>query len=65
MREHGTCEQGQRTRDRGRIRTNSYQQVAEPIYRRALGRWQRYRGPLAPYLATLAPHAARWGYPLD
>lgn len=55
----------QRNRDRGRIRTNSYQQVAEPIYRRALGRWQRYREPLGPYLATLAPHAARWGYPLD
>lgn len=56
---------GQRNRDRGRIRTNSYQQVAEPIYRRALGRWARYREPLQPHLATLAPHAARWGYPLD
>ena len=55
----------QRNRDRGRIRTNSYQQVAEPIYRRALGRWERYRAPLQPYLAKLAPHAARWGYPLD
>ena len=55
----------QRNRDRGRIRTNSYQQVAEPIYRRALGRWARYRDQLQPHLATLAPHAARWGYPLD
>lgn len=55
----------QRNRDRGRIRTNSYQQVAEPIYRRSLGRWERYRDQLAPHLATLAPHAARWGYALD
>ncbi|MDY0021945.1 tetratricopeptide repeat-containing sulfotransferase family protein [Arenimonas caeni] len=60
-----TLEADQRNRERGRIRTNSYQQVAEPIYRRALGRWQRYRGQLQPYLPTLAPHAARWGYSLD
>jgi Tfp pilus assembly protein PilF len=55
----------QRNRDRGRIRTNSYQQVAEPIYRRALGRWERYREQLQPHLATLTPHASRWGYSLD
>jgi hypothetical protein len=58
-------EADQRNRERGRIRTNSYQQVAEPIYRRAVGRWTRYRDPLQPHLATLAPHAARWGYPID
>ena len=58
-------EADQRNRERGRIRTNSYQQVAEPIYRRAVGRWARYRDQMQPHLAILAPHAARWGYSLD
>lgn len=55
----------QRNQGRGRIRTNSYHQVAEPIYRRALGRWERYRPQLEPFLATLAPHAGHLGYRLD
>ena len=41
------------------MRTNSYQQVAEPIYQRAAGRWQRYRKYLEPCIATLRP-AADW-----
>jgi len=53
---------GQRTRRRGRIRTNSYHQVAEAIYRRSSGRWQRYRAYLAPYLDTLDRHARQLGY---
>jgi len=44
------------------IRTASYAQVAEPIYRRAAGRWQRYRDQLAPVLPILAPWAERLGY---
>ena len=51
-----------RLRDRGRVRTASYQQVDESIYNRASGRWKRYREQLAPYLQTLAPHAQRMGY---
>jgi tetratricopeptide (TPR) repeat protein len=44
------------------IRTASYAQVAEPIYRRAAGRWERYRDQLAPVLPILAPWAERLGY---
>lgn len=51
-----------RTRDY--IRTASYAQVAEPIYRRAAGRWQRYRAELEPVLPILAPWAEWLGYPL-
>jgi tetratricopeptide (TPR) repeat protein len=44
------------------IRTASYAQVTEPIYRRASGRWQRYRTELEPVLPILAPWADRLGY---
>jgi hypothetical protein len=44
------------------IRTASYAQVAEPIYGRAAGRWERYRAELAPVLPILAPWAERLGY---
>lgn len=47
---------------RGLISTPSYAQVAQPIYRRAAGRWQRYRTQLAPVLPILAPWAERMGY---
>ena len=46
------------------IRTASYAQVAEPIYARAVGRWERYRDQLAPVLPILAPWAERMGYRL-
>jgi len=49
---------------RSYIRTASYAQVAEPIYARAAGRWQRYRDQLAPVLPILAPWAERLGYGL-
>lgn len=48
-----------RNATRERVRTNSYQQVAEPIYQRAAGRWQRYRKYLEPCIDTLRP-AADW-----
>lgn len=47
---------------RGPIATPSYAQVAQPIYRRASGRWQLYRGQLAPVLPILAPWAEAMGY---
>jgi tetratricopeptide (TPR) repeat protein len=47
---------------RGPIATPSYAQVAQPIYGRASGRWQRYRAELAPVLPILAPWAERMGY---
>ncbi|MEA3037569.1 MAG: hypothetical protein QOE79_82 [Sphingomonadales bacterium] len=49
---------------RDHIRTASYSQVTEPIYRRAAGRWQRYRDQLAPVLPILAPWVERMGYEL-
>lgn len=47
---------------RGHIRTASYSQVTEPIYRRSAGRWQRYRNQLEPILPILRPWAERMGY---
>jgi tetratricopeptide (TPR) repeat protein len=47
---------------RGLIATPSYAQVAEPIYARASGRWERYREQLAGVLPLLAPWAERMGY---
>jgi tetratricopeptide (TPR) repeat protein len=47
---------------RDHIRTASYSQVTEPIYRRAAGRWERYRDELAPILPLLAPWAEAMGY---
>ncbi len=52
----------QRLAERGRVRTNSYQQVAEPIYRRAAGRWQQYRRWMEPVLPLLRPHLEWLGY---
>ncbi len=47
---------------RGLITTASYSQVTEPIYKRASGRWERYRDHLAPILDVLAPWALEFGY---
>jgi tetratricopeptide (TPR) repeat protein len=50
--------------ERGHVKTASYSQVTEPIYKRAAGRWQRYRKQLEPVLPILAPWAERMGYEL-
>lgn len=50
---------------RGHIRTASYSQVTEPIYRRAAGRWERYRPQMDSVLPLLAPWCERMGYRLD
>ncbi len=47
---------------RDHIRTASYSQVTEPIYRRSIGRWERYRPQLEPVLPILAPWAEKLGY---
>ncbi|ATY33738.1 tetratricopeptide repeat-containing sulfotransferase family protein [Sphingomonas psychrotolerans] len=51
-------------RSRGLITTASYSQVTEPIYKRAVGRWHRYRAHLEPVLPALAPWAEKFGYTL-
>ncbi|HWJ39044.1 MAG TPA: sulfotransferase, partial [Sphingomicrobium sp.] len=48
--------------NRGRIKTASYAQVVEPIYKRSAGRWQHFRKHLEPILPVLAPWAAKFGY---
>ena len=47
---------------RGFINTPSYAQVAEPLYDRSIGRWERYREQMKPVLPILAPWAERMGY---
>lgn len=48
---------------RGYIRTPSYAQVTEGMYKRSAGRWERYRKHMEPVLGILAPWAIRFGYP--
>jgi tetratricopeptide (TPR) repeat protein len=50
--------------DRGVITTVSYAQVTEPIYRRSVGRWEKYRKHLEPILPVLRPWAEKFGYTL-
>jgi len=38
------------------VHTASYQQVREPLYTRAVGRWKAYAAHLGPLLRELAPH---------
>ncbi len=49
-------------RQRRKIKTPSYNQVTQPIYTRARGRWERYREHMQPVLPTLLPWAERFGY---
>lgn len=49
----------------GAVRSASQMQVREPVHRRGLGRWQRYRAVLAPVQARLDAVAAADGYPLS
>lgn len=51
-------------RARGLITTASYAQVVEPIYKRAAGRWERYRAHLEPVLPVLEPWVVKFGYSL-
>ena len=56
----------QRTaRERGNIRTPSYAQVTEKIYRRAEGRWLRYRQYFTAALPILEPWIEKFGYRAD
>jgi len=41
----------------------TYHDVTQPVYRRAVGRWQRYAEALAPVLDRLAPYGRAFGYP--
>jgi len=47
---------------RTQIKTNSYHQVAEPVYQRSKFRWLNYRSHFEPYMKILQPHIDRMGY---
>ena len=47
---------------RGWIDTPSYADVTQPIFNRAVGRWQRYAGHLAPQFDRLRPFVEAFGY---
>ncbi|WP_243042651.1 tetratricopeptide repeat-containing sulfotransferase family protein [Dyella sedimenti] len=47
------------------IATPSYSQVIEPVNRKGLGRWQRYRHEFEPLLPILEPMLRHWGYTAD
>jgi hypothetical protein len=47
---------------RQKISTPSYNQVTQPLYTRASGRWERYRAHLQPVLPVLLPWAKTFGY---
>lgn len=47
---------------RGVIVTPSYDQVTQPLHRRAVGRWRRYETHLAPVRGVIEPWAIRLGY---
>ena len=51
--------------NRGRIKTASYAQVVEPIYKRSAGRWWNYRKQLEPIFPVLRPWIEKFGYSLD
>lgn len=47
---------------RGFIKTPSYSQVSEPIYRRGVERWRNYSDQLAPAIPILRPWVEALGY---
>ena len=49
-------------RSRPYIRTASYNQVTQPLYAGATGRWRKYRAYLEPILPVLEPWMERFGY---
>jgi len=51
-----------RAREKGYIGTPSYTQVIEPVNRKGLDRWKKYRREFEPLLPVLAPLLQRWGY---
>lgn len=51
-------------RARTHIKTASYAQVIEPVYKRSAGRWTRYREHLEPIFPVLRPWAEKFGYDL-
>ena len=49
-------------RERKTIKTPSYRQVSEPIYKTSLYRWKHYQRYFKPLLPVLQPYIDRFGY---
>ena len=49
-------------RNRGWIDTPSYDQVTQPLYKQASGRWENYREQMQPVLPILEPLIKEFGY---
>ena len=49
-------------RQRTKINTPSYSQVTQPLYRRAIARWQSYASQMAPVMDHLLPFITAFGY---
>ena len=47
---------------KGYISTPSYSQVAQPVHKRAVGRWEHYRPYLEPVIPEVRAYLDRWGY---
>ncbi len=58
----GVQDYAETARRRGKVNTPSYDQVTQPLYTRARGRWERYREQMRPVLPLLLPWAKRCGY---
>ena len=54
-----------RAREKGYIATPSYTQVIEPINRKGVNRWHRYREYFEPILPILRPMLEHWNYTVD
>jgi len=54
-----------RAREKGYIATPSYTQVIEPINRKGMNRWHRYREYFEPILPILRPMLEHWNYTVD
>ena len=48
--------------DRSSIKTPSYNQVTQPLYKQASGRWINYRKQMQPVLPVLRPWIEAFGY---
>jgi hypothetical protein len=44
------------------VTTPSYQGIASPVYKSAMGRWKHYAEQLHPALTILEPYVRRFGY---
>jgi tetratricopeptide (TPR) repeat protein len=44
------------------VRSPTYADVTQPVYKRAVGRWQHYQKYLEPHLEKLAPFVQAFGY---